>query len=354
MLIKDKTDIDRVIKTSKATSYELLQTHLQNAEGSFLVPLLGRDTYQALIDYNISDNPRYTSPSRDKLEPPIAQEEDNGDLLDGEDSQQPSDNDIKKAHALALWHAQHALIHLAYYLGFDALSAYVSDGGFRRMESDTIKSLFKYQEDNLKRYFHETGMNSLDNLLAILEEHIAVFDSFKGVLDKLKSQIFPDTGTFQKHYHIGSSRIVFLRLKQHIKTTEELQIAPVIGEGNYITIIAELKKEEPDAKVVTLLPYLRDPLAYLSTAMLMEESGAEITERGLYFSGLQGSVQNNSVFLPSSEARIKELVARNRRTGQAYLSRLLKQMGQDGQWEGDFSRRGLHSRDNTGKKTFWT
>jgi len=41
-------------------------------------------------------------------------------------------------------------------------------------------------------------------------------------------------------------------------------------------------KDEPAAKVLAILPYIRKPIAYLSTAMLMEESGADLTEKAQY------------------------------------------------------------------------
>lgn len=338
MIINNITDIQRVIQASKATTYDRLQQHIQNAEKAFVLPLLGNNLYQAMADYSTSDdNPKYTTPSQQQLQPEIEQ----GD----------TDADKKKAWALVLWNIQHAAIHLAYHVGFDVLSAYISDAGFRRQESDNSKSLFKYQEDNLKKYFHETGMNSLDSALEVLESNINHFDLFLPVLTNLKSQFFPDTKTFQHHYNINNSRLVFMRLKQHIKTVEEITIMPFIGSGNYAFILEELQKSSPNPNVTSILPYIRDPLAYLSVAMLMEESGADITERGLYFKG-QRSITNSDFVMPANEKRIDYLVARNKEIADRYLARLQNKLSAD-EWDGDFANTGLHKRDNADKRTFW-
>ena len=334
MLLKDITDIKRVMQTSAATSYDRLEPHIQNAEKAFIIPLLGKEMYDALEEYAADPaNPQYINPSRQ---------------WPGSD---PTD-EKEKATALVLWHAQHAIINLAYFVGFDVLGAFVSDGGFRRLEGDTQKSLFKYQEDNLKRYFQETGMNSCDDMLEAVEAHIGHFPQFEEMLEKLRSNIIPDTKTFNIHYHINNSRIVFMRVKPHMKTVRELVLAKEIGEQNMAFILEELKKEEPGQKVKNILPYLRNPMAYLAVTMLMEETGAEVTERGLYFTG-QRSIMNSDFVMPTNENRVTYLIERNRKIADQYLAMLRKHLNKE-EWEGDFSRDSrLHNRDNSGKRTLW-
>lgn len=364
MLINNLDDIKRVMQVSAATSYNKLSSHIQNAEKDYIVPIIGQEMYDALVAYSMgADNPKYTDPSRTQLQPPIVddpvEEETPGeeDPPVGEDP--PAEEGVldeaekKKAYANALWYAQHASIHLAYYVGFSVLSAYINDGGFMRHDGDNFKSLFKYQEDRLRRYFLESGMNSLDNLLEALEKGIEHFEEFQSVYETLRSNIFPGTRYFQEVYNINNSRIVFMRLKQHIKTVEDLTIIPAINAGNFAIIQVELVKDEPDIKVRKILNYLRKAAAYLSSAMLMEESGADITERGLYFTGLQGSGEKSDTILPTLESRIDKLIVRNRETGNTYLNALLNLMAKDG-WTGNFKpTRNIHNRNNTGKRTFF-
>jgi hypothetical protein len=335
MLVQDIQEVSHVARTSKAISYESIAPHLNNAQNAFIIPTLGKNMFQALDDFHKDhQTPKITSPEFNLL------------YREGEISQ------ADHAYRTLLWFAQHAMVNLCYFIGFDVLNAYISDQGFRRQESETVKSMFKYQEDSLKKYFHETGMNSIDVMLEILETNIDFFPEFEAQYALLKSRIIPDTKTFGKHYHINNSRVVFMRLRQHMKLVEELDLEPVLGKANLVYVLTELAKPEPAAKVQLIMPYLRDPVAFLATARLMEETGAEITERGLYYTGLR-SIMDSGLNLPTDEPRVKDLVERNKRLGQEYLARLRKFMMQN-DWEmpeGPRSR--MMEVDNAGRKTFW-
>lgn len=346
MLLNNITEIKSVLRVSPSTSYELLASHLANAENAFLLPLLGSDMYNALLKYH--DDPanfRYTDPDLQLVLGTEGSASGSG--------QQPPD-EKSRAWALVLWLAQHAVVHMAYFAGFDVLNAYISDAGFQRTEGERTKSLFKYQEDNLKRYFLDTGMTSLDQVLEYLERYREYFEQFDTALRQINSRIFPTTANFQAHLFINNSRLTFLRLQQHIRTIEELDITQAVGADNMNYIYAELQKEAPAEKVVKLLPYLRAPIAYLASAMLMEESGADLTERGLYFKA-QRSISNSDFIMHTDEPRIIELVRRNKELGQMYLNRLLKYLNDSTEWDHQWSPSGrIINRDNTDKKIFVT
>lgn len=334
MLLNSINDVKNVIQVSAAATFDRLKPHLANAESTYIQPLLGAEMYAAILEYQADDETyKITEPGFSTSTPPEDVDED------------------EYPYAIVLWYAQHAIVNLAYHLGFDSLNAYIADQGFGRLESDRVKSLFKYQEDNLKRYFRETGMNSLDTMLEILELNIEKLPEFATELQKLKGKIIPDTKTFNAHYHIGNSRIVFLRLQTHIKTVEELQIVSAVGADVINTVYTELAKETPAQSVVKLLPYLRDPLVHFAVAMLMEDTGAEITERGLYFKGVKNIV-NSDLIMPAAEPRVLELIARTKSIANQYMQRLNRYLTEN--WIGyDNPRYRAHNRDNTDKKTFW-
>lgn len=349
MLVKNIEEVRVVANVSAASEYEKLSSHLANAEMSFIIPMLGMDMYTALLNY-------HKNPDSFKIEVDTADIDlaiinlGSGDLGSGE---MPSAED--KAWAILLYYTQKTIVYLALWKGFDMLNAYISDGGFKRTETESTKSLFKYQEDNLKHYLVETGFNGLDQILEILETNIVYFEPYKSQLYKHKGRIIPDTKTFSEHYFINNSRIIFDRLRQHMKTAEELHVSKIVGAENMAFILAEIQKAEPAEKVKAILPYLRDPIAFLSTAFLMQESGAELTERGLYLKGVK-SINNSDLLINSDEARVKALIDRNLNTAKDYMDRLKNYMLKNSSlWSDyDFPRGNvLHNRDNTGKKTFF-
>lgn len=336
MFISSIDEARYVMNLSQAVSFDRLSQHIRNAEISYILPLLGADTYDELSVYH-ADTSKFKIKNPDFAFSPGTQEE--------------GVTDSDYMHAVLLWYTQHAILNIAYNIGFEVLNAYISDGGFKRQESETTKTLFKYQEDNLKRYFMRTGMDSLDMMLTTLEQHIDFFEAFKPYLQNLKGRIFKGTSEFDQHYNIRGSRIVFLRLRQYIRKVEEIDMEQAIGRDNMKTIIDGLAQENPDEKYTKLLPYLRPPMAYLATAHLMEDTGAEIEERGLYFTGMR-SIAESGLELPTDENRVLELIERNRKIANDYMARLLRFMGKEG-WDVSNERPGVIRRDNQNKKTFW-
>jgi hypothetical protein len=86
----------------------------------------------------------------------------------------------------------------------------------------------------------------------------------------------------------------------------------------------------------------------------MEETGAELGDKGLFFEKLDPVFRGNLKREPSTDQRIAAMVARNRNIGNSYLEALKSYLIASG-WEDYSGQTGsVFSRDNTGKKTFWT
>ena len=126
-------------------------------------------------------------------------------------------------------------------------------------------------------------------------------------------------------------------------------------QTNYNFIKSEMVKTLPAAKVVAILPYIRNVIPYLSTALLMEETGSDLTDKGLFFESISSNASDHSNKLPSSESRIAAMIQRNRNLGNHYLQVLKNYLLANAQVWDDYAQplHGLPNRDNTGKKTFW-
>lgn len=239
MLFKSIDEIKQFLAVGAGTDFNRLKPHIQNAETAYLRPLLGKGLFKELQDF-------YNKPEADP----------------------PADNKILFPELLAL--AQRSLIHLTYCSGFQVLNATISDGGFKRTENEKVKSLFKYQEVELKEYFKTTGFNGLDEILFYLEteigkstEEIVNFKSFveSGAWTILKSSFIPDTSTFNSIFFINHSRLTFLRLKSPMQLVEDLDIKPILGETIFNEIKLEMVKPKPSAKVLTILPYIQKSIS---------------------------------------------------------------------------------------------
>lgn len=326
MLFKTIEEIRELLPVSKNVELLKIKPALQLAEDNFIRSVLGKNMFEELEEF-YNDLPQ-------------------GPLTE-----------VQESMLKLLQLTQTAIIHLAYYSGFDFLNAHVDNSGFQRTESNTTKSLFKYQEDNLKEYFKNAGFNGLDSLLEYLEDNKQHFSEFtqSETYKKLKGNFISDTRTFNELYFIGDSRLTFMRLLPYMRIIEDLTIKTIIGPENYELIKSEMIKDAPETRVKAILPEIQKPIAFLAVAMLMEDSGADLTDKGLFFEGTMSNQNNNQIKQPADKDRITSLVRRARSLGESYIVLLKNYLIENGTAWGGFTApaSGLHNRDNEGKRTFF-
>jgi len=326
MLIKTIDEIKELLPVSSASDFNKLKPHLENAERGYLLPALGENMMLELNEFSETTLPETLT-------------------------------DVQESMAELLNLARISLVHLAYWIGYDTLNAYISDGGFRRIESEKIRSLFKYQEDSIRDYFKVTGFNGIDAMLKLLEARPDHFLEYytSPEHDKLKELIISNTATFHSIYFIGNSRLVFMRLIPYMIAVEDLFIKPLMGTVNFDYLKRNMLIVPQPDRVQLIMPLLQKPIAYIATAMLMEDSGAELTDRGLFFEGKMSNNTDNTVKSPTEKERIGLLVKRNRGIGESYLAAVKAFMLEySGDWNEYAAPRGiLPNRDNTGKRSIW-
>lgn len=305
-----------------ANDIKRLQPHLESAEVAFIKPLLGVSLYEELGEFY--------------------EERPEGELTR-----------VQEDTSRLLAMVQSSIVHLAYFMGFDVLNVSISDMGFMRAESNTSKSLFKYQEDNLREYFKNNGFNSLDDILLFIESNIDSFNEFAASPNYtvIKGAFIPNTAAFHEIFFIHNSRLTFLRLKPHMRFIEETVIRPVLTPEIYQVVKQGMVLPQVPDQVAPLIPYIRPVMAYLSAALLMEESGADMSERGLFFHATMPNNRDNRQITASDHERVMMLVNRARQMGNLYLEALKSYLSDN--WTGYSGRPRPLSRDNNGKKTFW-
>ena len=326
MLLNSLSEIRLILPVGAGNDFLRLRPHMQNAETGFLLPVLGRGMIEELQEF-------YDEVPQGELTP------------------------VQLKMKTLLEKVQFAIVHLGYFTGFDFLSVSVSDMGFSRIESDRAKSLYKYQEDNLRDYYRVAGFNALDDILCYLEENAADFGEWRlSTEGTVFRQLFiPTAKSFSEIVFINASRLTFLRLRPHMAFVEQTRVLPLLGQPIFDEIKAGMLPDDPPAKIAAILPLIRQAVAFLSSALLMEESGADLTERGLYFAATMQNFFDNRKTGPAEAERIALLVARNRQTGENFLSAIRQHLlANPLDWPSavELPSNTLR-RDNTGKKTFW-
>ena len=324
MLFTTVNEIKTILPIGVGNDFNRLKPHIENAENRYIKPLLGLAMYDALIELY-------------------------------KESETEIQTDHEKLRRELLAKIKFATIHLAFFTGFDFLNISVTDAGFQRIETERTKGLYKYQEDAIKVFFAETGYNALDDALTFIELNIASFYEFLASenFNKLITSFLPNVKVIEEiPFNIHRSRLIFLALQPAIAYIEDTAIHPLLGEVIYQTVKTEMAKEEVEKMVVKLLPYIRKPLIYLASAMLMEETGATLYDKGLYFEKNEDQQRAKTVKAPATEERIAVLVNRNRIIGNSYLELLKAKLIEN--WPEYSGQTGsVYKRDNYHKKTFF-
>ncbi len=324
MLFQNVLEIKTILPIGVGNDFNRLKPHIANAENQFIKPLLGLDMYNALVT-----------------------------LYNTEQSETPTTDEILRRELLAK--VQFASIHLAFHVGFDFLNISVTDAGFQRIETERTKGLYKYQEDAIKEFFAETGYNALDDILLFLEENISSFEEFLTSItfNKLIASFLPNVQSIEDiPFNIHRSRLIFLALQPSIAYIEDTAIRTTLGQTIYDQVKTEMAKEVIEAKFILLLEHIRKPLIYLASAMLMEETGATLGNKGLYFAKNEDQQRAKVVKAPSTEERIAVLVNRNRLIGNNYLEMLKAFLAANFE-EYSGQTGSVFQRDNYNKKTFF-
>ncbi len=315
-------ELKQHVKTSKALSFEVMATPLCNAFEIYLEPLLGEEMTEKLIQVY--------------------------------GKEEPSDEE-KKLLAIA----QKANGNLALYYDFYEINTRVTDSGFQRQENDEMKSLYQYQENNLRQSFRNKGFNALDRILEFLEEKIAHFEEFKKskAYSFRKEHIVASASQANEFYFIASSRIVFLRMLPHLDFVEQDLVRPTLGESLYRhfkeEMFAEGYKGEDD-KFFDTLRGAASRVMVLGAARRLMIDGGSLTDRGLYFSSEEPGTKSGSKHSKAEGPVLEMQLAQLKVDIEQAVSILASVAKLCFPQYAARNPRDAYNRDNTGKRTFFT
>ena len=303
------------LKISNACSWFTVKAPLRNAYDLFIAPLIGEAMSKKLIEI-------YNKTSRSESE--------------------------NKAVRLA----QRANILLAFWYDYAELNVLIADSGFKRQESENTKTPFKYQEKQLRDGWKTKGFNALDDLLIFLEKNIQTYEeySLSENYTRATQSIIQNTDQVNSRYFINHSRLTYLRLKSHFRVVEDTILAPRMGDLFFRMKAELMKKEDRDEKFIKLRDMLQPVLVFYSIQRLLLETG-DLSDKGLFFASLRGD-DGDTQTQPVPDERAALRAKQAEVDAMAYWKLAEKYIQTAFGVEPDSG--GIHHRDNTGKKGFWT
>jgi hypothetical protein len=326
-------EIRKFIPASAATSFPNISPYIQAAEVNYIIPLLGQKLYDLVLAF-------YTNPAS-----PAA----------GQTGGIPAGTTAK--YTTLVEYIQRSLINLTYYASFDFMNVLMNDAGFHRQESETEKSLYKYQEESLRSGFKNNGFDGLDTMLEYIEANLTAFPLFTESPNytERKTSLIPNTTTFNKIFNINNSRLIFLKVGRYITQVEDFDIQAALGAALYSRVKTEIAKTTPDDKITALLPYIQKTLVHLSIARAGFHLGMSVTDKGLFFESQDSTQQNSQKITPLSDQQYFALARTSENTGMAYMDLLAGFLSANLADYPEYTPPGGSPfiRDNRGKTSHW-
>ena len=324
---KSEGEGKKIVPVSTGLSWVRMEPLLRNAQADYLQPLLG-DALNAEID--------------------------------GIYEMRPGERSADEQKVLTI--AQKAVVNLALWSNFDALSIRISDQGFQRQESESWHPAYKYQEDALRRSFANAGFNAIDQLLSTMEAAPLVWPLFASCPAYTLSQqsVVRNTAEVQEVYDIHSSRLLFLRLQPVMKQMEELALQPILGDKAYAGLQAYLNGGDTSVCGQTYVPALWESLRYKCMKVVVMEAILQllrttgtVTDRGAYFTAIVASGGGNESAQAVADSRLQLMITDAERARDGYVARLTSWVSvlMPELSAGDPLR--VLDRDNTGKAAFF-
>lgn len=309
-------EIRPFISIAVSTEFSSVEAFLKNAFDMFVSPLLG-DTLKARLLSIYSNQVNATDKEKQFLQ--LAQ----------------------KANAL-----------MAFWFDYDERQMFIDENGTYRLESESLKTPYKYQEENIKSALKLKGFNSLDELLLFLEKNIDVFTEFKDstAYSQSRKELVRNAGEIDRYYFINNSRLIYLRLRPHIRIITDTVISQRLGSTIYDAFIADLESETPSAKYISLREKLIPVITFMAIARLIRETGS-LTDKGLYFDSLKAS-DNAYNSEPAPDQRMISQADRFEADALSYWMIAEKYLTSDFEYAAPSMNR-VPTRDNNDKKAFW-
>lgn len=228
-----------------------------------------------------------------------------------------------------------AVANIMVYMNFTLLNTQLLPGGFTRISGENTSSLYKYQEEDLKKIFRRNGFDQLDVIVEYFMKTLKRFPEFETSDYYISGQneVIPDRFVFSKFYKT-ISHVVFKHLQPFIHRAIDLDISPIITINE--TVLQD----------TNLLQLIRPIVVYLAVAYAIEDSGVNIDETGVWLENkipADGIIERNPLSKETSDA----LVTRYRELASRYMDRLTKEVS------GVSENINVFTRDNKNKKTIW-
>jgi len=283
--------IKQFVAVNASLAIETIKPYLIQAQRKFIVPVIGADLSNLLLDY-YNDTKHVANELYDNL-------------IEG---------------------IQEPLANYALYLYAPIGQLQVSDAGINRVETENNKAAYQYQMNELRKSWLDAAHQAIDELLGLLDattsDTLPVWFSSAEYVEN-KSLFINSAEEFTNEVpNLNYSRRLFIYLKPIIRATEKRYILPSISAALFAEIKNELRANSVSDANKALLELIRLPVALLSMSKALDSLSIEIMPSSIV-ENYTSMMINEKSSVQASAAKIHNLERALEQDGKAELQRVI-------------------------------
>lgn len=265
------TNIDTVLRhipVNSNFSYELISPFVDQAEETYLIPLIGREFYEALQDGLVLDE-------------------------------------------TLVKYVERAVSNIAFWLYIPIGNVSISDSGIHITSDSTNKTAFEWQVNKVLNSLSRLGMDNLESMLIHLESNVDDFPAYKNSDVRTANNEFyiRSAAEFNNHYTIDRNRLTFACLETICRQVQRELIKPLLGDLLFTDL-------DENAKMC-----IKNAIAYQTIAEAIPQLAVEVTHMGLSANYLS-MINNISYKTPASDSRIQMLLSHVKEKATSYFKEI--------------------------------
>jgi hypothetical protein len=265
MIFKTIEEIKDHVSVQVSMDFQSVAPDIARAEREYLIPYLGLDFYTILEqDYQ-------------------------NDTLDTE-----------QADLLEYCQDVVALFALHNYLPLAQVD--ISDTGVNLHSSDTIKTAWQWQIDDLsENYLLRLGYVALESMLSFLDENEDDYPEWVSDTGYTKNKLFiiNSPSDFNEHYYIQKSALTYLSFHPLMTKVELFQIEPEIGSAFYAEIKQAIAQNNVSQDIQDLFKYLKPAIAHFTVAKALRTLPVTLRHDGVVVNSYEATTQNSRQRVPA-------------------------------------------------------
>jgi hypothetical protein len=293
MLFKDTSKLREFADLTEAVNFVSITPTIKSVEEQYIVPLIGRELYDAL-------NTAYQ-------------------LITDETT-------LSAANKNLLEYCRRVIGPSVCYEFAPKADGQLSDAGFRRQETGTAKTAYQYQLNNFREAQLRASEKAQESLLMFLEENSASYPAWiSGKAFATFQALFIKTGSqFDECFTSASPQRNYRSMRSKMVDVEEMQVRAAIGDDLFDALKTKALNQTAFTDAEEKLIFrLKKAIAYLTVAFAVPYLNVRMDAQGLTIvSGSASTSRDNENTRTNADSpAISALIRQSAEAGAAWLKK---------------------------------